>query len=245
MTDGLLLLHAFPLDARMWEPQIEALATQVPVAAPNAPGFGGSLLSGQVTTMDDVADRAAEAMDAAGLERAVVCGLSMGGYAALAFWRRHRVRVAGLILANTRAGADDGEGRERRRTLAERLRSEGHGFLVESPPPLLSDGAPDELWAWIKGNIAEQPPEAIAAASLGMAERPDSTGDLGTIDVPTLVVTSTGDTLIPAAATEPMASQISGARLEVVAGAGHLTNLETPEAFNRLLHEHLSCCDVL
>src|SRR5207253_2679693 len=116
------------------------------------------------------------AMEDVGVERAVVCGLSMGGYVALALWRRHHDRVAGLLFANTRAGADDEAGKERRRALAERLRTEGSDFLVQSPGPLLSDGASEELWAAVRDDVGRQRADAIAAAALGMAERPDSTG---------------------------------------------------------------------
>jgi pimeloyl-ACP methyl ester carboxylesterase len=239
MADGLLLLHAFPLDASMWAPQVDALAGDVKVVAPHLPGFGGSSPAGPTLTMDAGADAAADALDADGVDRAVVCGLSMGGYVALAMWRRHPTRIRGLILANTRAGADDEAGRERRLALAARLRAEGTGFLVESPPPLLSAGAPADLRDRVKGIIAAQPAEAVAAASAGMAERPDSTPDLPGIGVPTLVVTSTNDTLIPPEASAPMADQISGAALEVIEGAGHLSNLEAPAAFTDLLRGHL------
>jgi pimeloyl-ACP methyl ester carboxylesterase len=244
MTDGLLLLHAFPLDASMWEPQVGSLSAQTRVVAPNFPGFGGASDPVDVLSMDLAADAAAHALMSQGVDAAVVCGLSMGGYAALAFWRRHRSRVKGLVLANTRAGADDDAGRDRRKALADRLKSEGNGFLVDSPPPLLSAGAPPELWARVKTIIALQPARAIASASLGMAGRPDSTPDLPGIDVPTLVVTSTGDTLIPPEATTPMAEQIPNARLEVIDGAGHLSNLEAPDLFNELLGAHLSACGV-
>ncbi len=239
MTDGLLLLHAFPLDASMWEPQVSALQGDVATVVPNFPGFGGAPAAGPVMAMDAAADLAAAKLTDAGLDRAVVVGLSMGGYVALAFWRRHRDRVAGLVFANTKAGADDDAGRDRRRALAERLRAEGNGFLVENPPPLLSAEASPELWERVREIIRAQPAEAIAAASLGMAERPDSTGDIAGIDVPTLVVTSSGDTLIPPDATTPMAGLIPGARLEVIDGAGHLSNLEAPDEFNRLLRDAL------
>ena len=245
MTDGLLLLHAFPLDASMWEPQVEALGREVPIVAPNLPGFGRTAVSEEVLSMDAAADAAFDAMRAAGVDGAVVCGLSMGGYAALAFWRRHPEAVRGMVLANTRAGADDDAGKQRRLALAERLRSEGSGFLVESPPPLLAAGAASELWDRVREIIARQPPEAIAAASVGMAERPDSTGDLAGIDVPVLVLTSSGDQLIPPEASSPMAEQIPGARLEVLDGPGHLSNLEAPEEFARLVREHLLRCGVL
>jgi pimeloyl-ACP methyl ester carboxylesterase len=239
VTDGLLLLHAFPLDASMWSDQISALDDSVPIVAPNAPGFGGATLSDEASTMDEMADRAAIDLTAAGIDRAVVVGLSMGGYVAFSFWRRHRDRVLGLVLANTKSGADDEAGKERRKALADRLKAEGNGFMVESPPPLLSANAPQGLRDRVRDVIRAQPAEAIAAASLGMAQRADSTPDLAGIDVPTLVLTSTGDTLIPPEATTPMAEQIPGALLEIIEGAGHLSNLEAPEEFNRLLRKHL------
>lgn len=243
MTDGLLLLHAWPIDARMWDPQRAAVPAAVAVVAPNLPGFGGSESAGDVTTMTAAAERALAAMDEAGIGRAVVCGLSIGGYVAFELWRRARERVGGFVLANTRAVGDSDEAAAGRRALAERLRSEGN-VVAEDPPPLLSEGAPEKLAARVRGWIAEQPAEAIAAALLGMAVRPDSTPDLATIDVPTLVITSTGDRLIPPEITTEMAREIPGARLETVDGAGHLTNVEAPEAFDALLLDHLARCGI-
>jgi 3-oxoadipate enol-lactonase len=245
MTDGLLLLHAFPLDASMWKAQIAALEGDLTVVAPNFPGFGGTPLSGDVLHMDAAADVAAAAVRDAGLQRVVVCGLSMGGYVALAYWRRHRDGVLGMLLANTRSGGDDDAGKERRRALADRLEAEGNEFLAATPPPLLSESAQPDLWERVKGIIRAQPAAAIAAASRGMAERSDSTPDLGTIDVPTVVVTSTGDTLIPPEASTPMADQIPEAKLEVIGGAGHLSNLEAPEEFDRILREQLAQCGIV
>jgi pimeloyl-ACP methyl ester carboxylesterase len=239
MGDGLLLLHAFPLDASMWAPQASAFG-DLTVVAPDLPGFGRSRPVPDVLTMSDAAEVGVRALDDAGVERAVVLGLSMGGYAALALWDRHPDRVAGLVLANTRAGADDEAGRERRRALADRLRTEGSGFMVDSPPPLLSADAPAELWERVRTIIGGQEASAIAAASLGMAQRTDYTSRLGEIGVPTLVITSSADTLIPPELTTPMAEAIPGATLEVIDGAGHLSNLEAPEAFNAAVQGHLA-----
>ena len=146
MTDGVLLIHAFPLDARMWEPQLSSFGG-LAVVAPHLPGFGGTPGAGDVMTMGAAAERCLAALDAAGVDRAVVCGLSMGGYVAFELWRQARERFAGLLLANTRAGADSDEGAAGRRALAARLMAEGSDFLVESPPPLLSEGASDDLRA--------------------------------------------------------------------------------------------------
>lgn len=241
MPDGVLLLHAWPLDASMWDGQRAALPPDLRVAAPQHPGFGGSEPAGDVTTMTACADRALAALDDAGIDRAVVCGLSMGGYVAFELLRRAPERIAGLILANTRAVADAPEGRQARRALAERLRREGN-VLVAEPPALLAEDAPSELRDRVRTLIARQSAEAIAAAALGMAERPDSTPDLGRIGVPTLVITSTGDRLIPAEVSAEMASRIPEARLETLEGPGHLTNLEAPEAFDRLVLDHLGTC---
>ncbi len=228
----LLLVHAFPVDATMWEGQIEALSGEAAVLAPNLPGFGGTPAAGDVMTMDAAADFLAGELDRAGAERAVVCGLSVGGYIAFSFWRKYRSRVSGLILADARAEADDEAGAERRRGLAQKLRAEGNGMLVESPPPLLSESADPQLWDQVKNWISKQPAESIAAAALGIAERPDSTGDLAGIDVPTTVIVGSADTLTPPPMSETIAAGIPGAELVTLEGAGHLSNLEDPEGFN-------------
>jgi pimeloyl-ACP methyl ester carboxylesterase len=211
----------------------------VAIAAPNHPGFGGIGSVPDVMTMELAAANALRALDDAVIDRAVVCGLSMGGYVALELWRRSRERVAGFVFADTRAGADTEEGAANRRALAARLRAEGTDFFADGPPGLLGEEASAETRAFVRSIIADQPAEAIAAASLGMAERPDSTPDLPGIDVPTLVITGSLDTLIPPAVTAEMAERIPGARLELLEGAGHLSNLERPEDFTRLLSEHL------
>lgn len=239
MTDGLLLVHAFPLDARMWERQRFGATT----VAPDLPGFGMAPSAGPTMTMALAAERCLEAADAAGLERFVVCGLSMGGYVTFELWRQAGGRVAGLVLANTRAGADTPEGAAGRRDLADRVRREGN-VLANNPPPLLAEHAPEELQQRVRGWVADQAADAIAAASLGMAERVDSTGDLATIDVPTLVITSDGDRLIAPDLTTPMADQIPDARLEVLPGVGHLTNIEAPDRFTALLRDHVAACGI-
>lgn len=239
-ADGVLLIHAFPMDASMWDRQAGDLrADRWRVAAPSLPGFGGAADAGQVMTMRAAADACVRALDDAGIERAIVCGLSMGGYVAFELWRSARERIAGLVLANTRAGADTREAAATRRSVAAKLRAEGAGFLVDDPPPLLSRRASEELWQQVKNTIAAQPAQAIAAAAEGMADRPDSTDDLVTIDVPTLVLTSEGDTLITPDVSLYMADRISGAASVTLEGAGHLSNLEAPEAFSGALRGFL------
>ena len=234
MSTGLLLIHAFPLDARMWEPQLASLGARLPLVVPHLPGFGATE-GPEVLTMAAAAEHCTRAMDEAGVDTAVVCGLSMGGYVAFELWRAARSRVAALVLANTKAEGDTPEAAAARRALAERLGTEGHGFLVDQPPPLLREDAPSELRDRVTAWIAEQTPGAIAAAALGMAERPDSVSDLPTIDVPTLVITGAEDRLIPPDVTAGIADGVDGAELLRIEGAGHLSNLEAPEAFDTAL----------
>jgi pimeloyl-ACP methyl ester carboxylesterase len=244
MTDGLLLVHAFPLDARMWDEQLTALAGVVPTVAVDLPGFGGTALEGDVTTMPIAARRCLDGLDRAGLDRAVVCGLSMGGYVALELWRSRRERVAGLVLANTRAEPDDDAAKKRRRLIAETVRSEGMVAILDSQRALVSPDVADDVWERVASIVASQPPEAVAAMSLGLAERPDSRPDLPTVDVPALVITSTDDQLIAPELSKRMAEAIPDAEMAVVEGAGHLPNMERPDEFTGLLIKHLERCGV-
>lgn len=241
MADGLILMHAFPLDSSMYDRQFDAFIDRTRVLAPNFPGFGASEPEGEVMTMDEAADRVVEEMDKASIDKAVVAGVSMGGYAAFSMWRRHRDRVDGLLLADTKAEADDEAGAERRRGVATLMREKGIEAMVESPPPLLSADAPAALWDEVKAIIAKQPALSVAAAALGMAERPDSTPILADIDVPTICVAGSLDTLIPPEVTRTMASAI-GADFVEIEGAGHLSNMENPEAFNQALSDLLDRC---
>jgi pimeloyl-ACP methyl ester carboxylesterase len=244
MPDGLLLIHAWPTDSRIWERQADALGGRVQVVAPNLPGFGGAEPAGDAMTMAAGAERCLAELDRAGIDRAVVCGLLLGGYVAFELWRRAPDRFAGFVLANTRAVADSEEAAANRRGLAGRLLAEGTEFFLADPPPLLSEHAPDDLRARLRSIIADQPAASIAAALLGMAERPDSTPDLPGIDVPTLVITSELDALVPSEASLAMAALIPNASSSILGRVGHLTNLEASDEFTELLGNHLSDCGV-
>lgn len=235
----LLLVHAWPLDASMWEAEVEAFSGDADVLSPSLPGFGGTAPAGEVLTMDAAADHLAGELDRAGADRAVVCGMSIGGYVAFSLWRRHRERIAGLLLADTRAESDDDAGRGRRRAVAEKARAQGSGAIADDPPALLSEAADAPLWERVKAIIRRQPGEAIAAAALGMGQRPDSRPILPEIDVPTLVVVGADDTLTPPPMSEAMAAAIPNADLAVIQGAGHLANLEAPGEFQAAVRDLL------
>lgn len=233
----LLLVHAFPVDASMWDTQLDDLKGAADVLAPSLPGFGGTPAAGDTLTMDAAADFLAGELDRAGTDRAVVCGVSMGGYIAFSMWRRHRDRVAALVLADTRAEADDDAGKEKRHALADRLVAEGNGFLADAPPPLLAEDADPALWERVKEIIRRQPADAIAAAARGMAARPDSRDILASIDVPTAVVVGSADMLTPPPMSEALAAGIPGSDLVILHGAGHLSNLESPKEFASVLED--------
>lgn len=230
-----IFLHAFPLDGSMWEPQLPVARDLgfTPLTL-NAPGFGGSSLAG-LGDMEHYAEAAYAVWYALELSPAVVIGLSMGGYAALRLVERHPKMLRGLVLANTKAEADTPEAAEARRQTAQRVLAEGSQVLLETLLPKLVHAPSSSLRAYLERTIAAAPPQAVAAALRGMAIRPDSRRLLPEITVPTLVIGAEHDPLTPPAQAESLAQGIPGARLTVIPGAGHLSNLEAPEAFNDAL----------
>jgi len=245
----LLLIHGYPLDHTLWQPQVDGLAHVARVIAPDLRGFGQSVAPEGVYTMDAHADDLCALLDLLQIERAVLCGLSMGGYIALAFWRKYAERVRGLILVDTRAGADAPAARQARLDTAEQLRQ--HGQVAHVVEPMLArllaestrQSRPD-LVESVHAMMLRQRPNGIIGAQLGMAERPDSTPTLPTIPVPTLVVFGAEDVITPAE-TEGLsvAETIRGASLVVIPYAGQLSNLEQPEVFNAAVREFLSALD--
>jgi pimeloyl-ACP methyl ester carboxylesterase len=241
---ALLLLHAFPLGLFMWEAQAEALAASHRVIRFDARGFGGSDLGQGPLTMERIADDGALLLDHLGVAKAVVGGCSMGGYAALAFVRRHPQRLGGLVLQDTRAGADTEEGKAGRAALAAKVLAEGSAAAASAfLPKLLGETTHREraaLVASLRERILASSPQAIADALHGLAARADSRPMLAEVGVPTLVLVGAEDVLTPPAESEAMAAAIAGARLEVVPRAGHLANLERPDAVNAALRAFLS-----
>ncbi len=236
---AITLVHGFPLNHRIYDTQIRALSRTYRVIAPDLPGFGKSPLNREDVTMDTYADVLATMLDALDVEKTVLAGLSMGGYIAFAFWRRHPERVQGLVLLNTRAKPDTPEGRENRFKTIEAVRQRGLTPLIEGMiPKLLSP-------ATLRGKVhvvnklrhimEEASIEGVVAALKAMAHRPDSRPTLGTITVPTLIIAGKDDGLIPVIEAEEMALNIPNARLHVVDQAGHLVTMERPRTTARLM----------
>jgi len=236
---ALVLLHAFPLDRSMWDREARALSDVAsPIIAPSFPGFGRSELPSRQPTLDDYADAVAAVMTAARVERAAVAGLSMGGYVAFALWRRHRARIERLALIDTKAEADTAEAAANRVRLAGTVREHGVEALLKAPPKWLRDGSPH--WDGLKQTIRGQNKEAVAQASIAMSTRPDSTADLASIDVPTAVIVGEADAITPLENAKRIAAGVTGASLTVIPDAGHIANIDAPEAFERAVRAWLA-----
>lgn len=238
-----VFLHGFPHHRGLWAPQVNALVDRARCIAPDLRGFGESGTRAP-WTMDQYADDIAGLLDALRVERAVIAGLSMGGYAALAFWRRHRRRVRALVLADTRAGADSEEGRRKRAEMIALAREGGSEAIADAMMPGMIGKStrarhPEVETAVRRMLLAARVPGIIGALE-AMMERPDSTPTLATIDVPTLIVVGEEDVLTPPSESEAMHGAIRGSRLEVIAGAGHVSNFERPATFNHVLSEFLA-----
>ena len=235
----LLLLHAFPLGMFMWEAQCEALSPRCRVVRFDARGFGGSDPADGPLTMERIAEDAVALLDLLGVDRAVVGGCSMGGYAALALARRHPHRLCGLVLQDTKATADTEEAKAGRRSLAAQVLGTGAVAAAEAFLPKLvgetTQRERPELVQELRERILATPAPAIASALHGLAAREDSRPTLPAIRVPTLVLVGEEDVITPPAEAEAMARAIRRARLERVPRAGHLSNLENPAAVNAAL----------
>ncbi len=233
-----LFLHAFPLDRSMFSP-----LPGVRLITFDAPGAGESGLPPGDLRMETLADIAAGVLDLLRIEKAVVGGVSMGGYAAFGFVRRHPGRLLGLILSDTRAVADSPEGRKARYEMRDAARSLGSAEIARRMlPRLLGETTRRENPAVVEQvrlMIERQDPEGIAHLLEALAERRDSTALLEQIAVPTLVVAGEEDVIATVAESSEMAKRIPGARLAIIPKAGHLPNLEQPERFEKAVESFL------
>lgn len=230
-----LWLHAFPLWGASFTPQMEALADVCRLIVPDHRGFGGSEMGPGPSTMELLADDALTLLDKLGIERAVVAGVSMGGYTAMALTRIDPSRVAGLLLIDTQMSADDEAGKQKREETARAIEAKGPVHLVETLlPKLLSSSAPAALKTRVAEWIQSASVEALTGAVRGMALRSDSRDILARFHGPTCVVVGANDTITPPEKAQAMADLLVGSQLEIVPNAAHLTQLEAPEAFNAI-----------
>jgi len=235
-----VLLHAFPLSCAMWLSQRTALSSSYRVITPDQRGFGASALGADPPSLDAVADDVAALLDTKGIDSAIVGGLSMGGYVAMALLRRHSGRVRALVLADTKASADSDVAREKRERMATAVEAGGESaVLLDEVLPTLVGRTTVEfrplVHGRIQGMVQSAPGPAVAWAQRAMAARPDSFDTLRAADVPTLVIVGEEDELSPPAEAAQLADAVPGAQLVRLAGAGHLSAVEVPEDFNAAL----------
>lgn len=238
---AVVFVHGHPFDRTMWAPQMAAdagVGARRKVAV-DLRGYGETSVVPGTTAFGTFARDVAAVLDARGIGRVVVCGLSMGGQIALEFRRLFGERVAGLVLADTSAPRDTAEGRTARYARADRLEREGMaGYAREVLDSMVTPANVrdmPEVAGHVRGMMLGAPPEGAAAALRGRAERPDYTELLAAIDVPVLVVVGREDVFTPFADAEFMHRRLPDSRLAVIDGAGHMPNLERPDDFNREL----------
>ena len=238
-----LFVHGFPHNRTLWTPQLQGLTVNARCVAPDLRGFGETTVAAPFS-MDRYADDLAALLDVLHVDKAVVAGLSMGGYIAFALWRRHPHRVRALALCNTKPGADSDEAREKRRGLMALARERGSSAVADSMMTGMVGQTTrekrPEITNAVHRMISSAPVEGVVGALQALMDRPDSTPTMATINVPTLVVTGDEDTIIPVEEARAMHAAIRGSTLEIISGAGHLSNLERPAAFNHVFTEFLA-----
>jgi pimeloyl-ACP methyl ester carboxylesterase len=239
----LILLHAFPLNADLWRPQLERVPRGWRFLAPDLRGFGPGVWPAAAASMDDIAADVAAFMDALEIDNAVIGGLSMGGYVTMALYRAAPERFTAMVLANTKAGPDNEEGRAARDKMAALVRRDGPPAVADQMIPKLlgttSHHARPYLAPLVRRLIETNTTEGIAGAIHALKERPDSMPTLERSAVPALVITGEEDAIIPVSESEAMARAISRVQLVVLHAAGHLSSLEVPGDFSEALGNFL------
>jgi pimeloyl-ACP methyl ester carboxylesterase len=234
----LVLLHPFPLNRNFWDELVPSLSEHHRVITPDLRGHGQSELGDGPASIEKHADDLLRLCDAEGVNKATFVGVSIGGYVLFDFWRRHRERVAALVLSNTRAAAEIPESRANRLHLADEVLKQGTAaFIDDMSGKLLSSitkSRRPEIVKAARRMMQQMSAEDIAGVQRGMADRPDSTETLSTISVPTKVITGEEDT-IPRQEAELMRDQIPHSSLHVISRAGHYAAMEQPEEYTRLL----------
>jgi pimeloyl-ACP methyl ester carboxylesterase len=238
-----VLLHPFPAHHEFWSPIAERLVTRYRVLLPDLRGHGESEVGEGAATMEKHAADLVRLCDETGIGRAVFVGVSIGGYILFEFWRRHRQRVRALVLSDTRPQADTGEGQANRLKAAEDVLQRGTEPFIDSMlPKLLGESThqsrPDLAQA-AKRMMMKMSPQDIAQVQRGMAARPDSMETLKTINVPTLLLVGSEDTLTPLADAELMRQNIAGSQLRVITRGGHYAAFEQSDATLPLLRQFL------
>jgi 3-oxoadipate enol-lactonase len=252
----IIFLHAFPLNQRMWAPQVAEWRATHRVITLDWPGFGESAAEGfgavgdKAAGIDDYAALVIALLDHLKVEKAHLCGLSMGGYVALALYRIAPERVASLILCDTRASADSPETRNGRyetiSLIAENGREGLETLFANMLPRLLGEttlNSNPSLVAQVREMMAASSPEGIRQALTALAERRDASDllpALGETGEGPLIIVGREDRITPASEMSLLAEAIKGSHFAIIERAGHLPNLEQPDQFNAVLRKWLN-----
>lgn len=243
MRPTLLLLHGFPLDHHLWDPNRDALSAAADLIVPDLRGFGRTTTEVSTTTMEHFAQDLFKLLDGQGVQQVIPCGLSMGGYVAMAMAELAPHRLQGLILCNTRLVADTAEARIGREATATDALAKGMTVIARAMAPKLLGKSTRQhkphLITWVENMIGRQAPAATAAAARGMAQRTDRTPVLAGFHRPALVITGDEDELMPLPTSEHMHRALPHGSMVVLEGCGHLSNVEAPERFNTAVLEYL------
>jgi 3-oxoadipate enol-lactonase len=237
----LILLHPFPANRHIWMPIADMMVERFRVIIPDLRGLGLSAPGDGPATMEKHANDLMRVCRDVGVQRAVFGGNSIGGYILFEFWRRFRERVAGLILVDTKAGADTEEARKSRLASAEDVLKRGTEPFIDAQLPNLLGATtcrnrPDRVQQ-AKKMMMQASAAGIAAVQRGMAERPDSTDTLASIDVPALVLSGEEDTLTPYSEMERIHKGIRGSLLRRIPQAGHYAPFEQPGEVHKVIRE--------
>lgn len=242
----LVLLHAWPLDARMWRPQVAALRFGGAVHAFDLPGFGNQPTSDEPPSLDGWALRLARELRDMGVARAVFAGCSMGGYTCLAMLRVAPDLVAGFALVNSRAAPDTPEQTANRAKAIARIQREGTDFIVQDAPLALSPrtrGQKPDVVAAIRIMAGDASPDALIAAYRAIGARPDMRDALIRVTVPAAIIAGLDDPIVPADEARALAASMPRATFTAVPDAGHISPMEQPSIVNDALRAFWSSVD--
>lgn len=241
--DSVVFLHGFPLDRRIWQAQLAALSDHHRVLAPDFTGFGRSV-NNEPFTIESLASNIHTFVEQLGAKPCVLVGLSMGGYVALAYAKHYPDDLRGLILVDTKAEADNVQQKEGRAKMIELAKSQGAMAVAEQMmPKMLAPGTQQsrpEVVKSLRRIMEDCNPQTIQYALAAMRDRPDRSGELASIKVPTLVIVGEADAITPPEGAEKMAGAIPGAKLEIIRGAGHMSPMEQPEQVSHAMQRFLS-----
>ena len=236
-----VLLHGFPVDSRLWDRVLSNPPPGVRVVTPDLPAFGQSTSNGPFT-MESVAEDMHQLLGRIGISSCYIGGFSMGGYVALAYAKKYAGSLRGLMLINSRAEGDSAEPKEKRNKMIETARTSGSRAIADAmlPNMLTREHQADQSLAQpFRQMMERQSPQAIEWALAALRDRADQMAFLPSIAVPTLIIASEGDAIIPKAAADAMHKAIPRSKLVMVSNASHAAPVENPQAIERAIREFL------